>query len=676
MTTFEYNVRNLPIRRIDHGGRTGTPGAYAYDRTAFLPAGHVGERMTDAAGHITDTVYDRMGRVSHVVSGTHSATYAYTDTGLRESLVYGSGARADYTYTEDGLLESLINRKGDGTVIDSYAYTYDASHNQTAKTDGKGTTTYTYDNLNRLLTVSEPNGRSTAYTFDAAGNRLTETVAQGATITVKTSANNEQNRLTSLETRINGTLTETRLYVWDAAGNLLTTTANGTLVQENAYDDRNQLMTTTAGGIRLDNTYNGEGLRVSKRTGGLNGPEERFQLDGDRVVLETDGAGNTLAVNVYGTNLLFRTSGSDAYAYLNNGHADVTALVQPDGQVAGTWYYDAFGVPTEHTGVESPYTYARYRYDDETGLYYLNARMYDPELARFLQEDTYRGEPNDPLSLNLYAYCHNEPLMYSDPTGHVAQREYDPGIAPTTFLHKVGVVGKTVNNALSAFQKMNPLMNPLYVFDQIASVPQIMEQSKQHAKDIDDAISLYKRYSTDKNLAVVGASIGNAATLGALRDAYKTMGIDYNSRTGVDRVVPLGSDEHLRASTNTVVNTAVIVAVGKLSKMGTGPVERPGVIYEGGIETSTTKVGRWMSQSEYETMLKTGKATESYTGTTHVASPADYNAFYKQAKPGTVYVEFDVPRGSLKPTNEGWAKIVGPNSLEGRLAAKKGTACS
>ena len=221
-----------------------------------------------------------------------------------------------------------------------------------------------------------------------------------------------------LETRVNGTLTETRLYDWDTAGNLLTTTTNGALVQENAYDVRNQLTTTTSGGIRLDNAYNGEGFRVSKRTGGPNGPVERFQLDGDRVVLETDGSGNTLAVNVYGTNLLFRTSGSDTYAYLYNGHADVTALVQPDGQVAGTWYYDAFGVPTEHTGVESPYTYAGYRYDGETGLYYLNARMYDPELARFLQEDTYRGEPNDPLSLNLYAYCHNEPLMYSDPTGH------------------------------------------------------------------------------------------------------------------------------------------------------------------------------------------------------------------------------------------------------------------
>ena len=44
--------------------------------------------------------------------------------------------------------------------------------------------------------------------------------------------------------------------------------------------------------------------------------------------------------------------------------------------------------------------------------------MYDPKTARFLQEDTYRGDRIDPLSLNLYAYVNNNPLMYYDPTGH------------------------------------------------------------------------------------------------------------------------------------------------------------------------------------------------------------------------------------------------------------------
>lgn len=44
--------------------------------------------------------------------------------------------------------------------------------------------------------------------------------------------------------------------------------------------------------------------------------------------------------------------------------------------------------------------------------------MYDPKVARFLQEDTYIGILDDPLSLNLYVYCANNPLIYYDPTGH------------------------------------------------------------------------------------------------------------------------------------------------------------------------------------------------------------------------------------------------------------------
>ncbi|MCX7920978.1 MAG: hypothetical protein N3B21_02985 [Clostridia bacterium] len=54
--------------------------------------------------------------------------------------------------------------------------------------------------------------------------------------------------------------------------------------------------------------------------------------------------------------------------------------------------------------------------------------MYDPKTARFLQEDTYRGDPNDPLSLNLYTYCNNEPIMYLDPTGHAPWNQYEVSV--------------------------------------------------------------------------------------------------------------------------------------------------------------------------------------------------------------------------------------------------------
>ncbi|MDX6039973.1 RHS repeat-associated core domain-containing protein, partial [Scandinavium lactucae] len=83
-------------------------------------------------------------------------------------------------------------------------------------------------------------------------------------------------------------------------------------------------------------------------------------------------------------------------------------------------------------------------------------------------------------------------------------------------------------------------------------------------------------------------------------------------------------------------------------------------------------VGRWMGPEEYKKMTETGQVMQSSTGTTHVAFHADINAFGKQAKNGAMYVEFDVPESALIPTNEGWAKIVGPDSIEGRLAKRKG----
>ncbi len=79
-----------------------------------------------------------------------------------------------------------------------------------------------------------------------------------------------------------------------------------------------------------------------------------------------------------------------------------------------------------------------------------------------------------------------------------------------------------------------------------------------------------------------------------------------------------------------------------------------------------------MSEAEHQKMVDSGFVQESFSGTTHVGSPASQSAFGKQAKPGSFYVEFDVPTSSLKQTQEGWAKVLGPNTVEARLAAHKG----
>ena len=206
------------------------------------------------------------------------------------------------------------------------------------------------------------------------------------------------------------------MYDYDNNGNQTTTTVNGTVTVTNTYDNRNQLIKTVTGDNMVKNGYNGEGYRIEKKT---NGELTRYLYESDKVVLEVDGSGNQTGRNVYGTNLLVRTTDGLNYYYMYNGHADVTALLKADGTIAATYYYDAFGNITDTTGsVNNSITFAGYQYDEETGLYYLNARMYDPKTARFLQEDTFNGDKNDPLSLNLYTYCANNPIIYHDPTGH------------------------------------------------------------------------------------------------------------------------------------------------------------------------------------------------------------------------------------------------------------------
>jgi len=406
---------------------------YVYDITSGTPAGCTAETTADPKGNITLKVYDPLGRLIAVTADGMTSAYTYYDNGSLQTVLYGDGSREDYTYTSDNLLETLINRKADNTIIDSYAYTYDAAHNLVTKTDSRGITSYTYDVLNRLSSVSEPSGKVTSYTYDPSGNRATQTIVIGADTTVTTYTYDSLNRLSGTEEKLNGITTETVIYTYDNNGNQLskirTATIDGILQTPvtdltNTYDLFNQLISTvTASGVTVINTYNGDGLRVGKS---VNGSLTRYLYEYQRVVLEVNVLGDQTGCNVYGINLLTRQVGVDTFLYMYNGHADVTALLNTAGNVAATYYYDAFGNILDQTGVLSNnILYAGYQYDSETGLYYLNARMYDPVTARFMQEDSYTGDRNDPLSLNLYTYCHNEPLMYSDPTGHT---EYsDPG---------------------------------------------------------------------------------------------------------------------------------------------------------------------------------------------------------------------------------------------------------
>ena len=103
--------------------------------------------------------------------------------------------------------------------------------------------------------------------------------------------------------------------------------------------------------------------------------------------------------------------------------------IYPDGNLVGTYLYDSWGKllgiydangnKTDNPIlVENPFRYRCYYYDNETGLYYLQSRYYDPVVCRFINEDSLLGANQDMLSYNIFAYCSNNPITFHDPTGH------------------------------------------------------------------------------------------------------------------------------------------------------------------------------------------------------------------------------------------------------------------
>jgi RHS repeat-associated protein len=85
-------------------------------------------------------------------------------------------------------------------------------------------------------------------------------------------------------------------------------------------------------------------------------------------------------------------------------------------------------------------------------------------------------------------------------------------------------------------------------------------------------------------------------------------------------------------------------------------------------------VGRWMNEGEYNKMVATKEIQPSPNNpqVKHVAYPSDPNAFGRQAPNGSLYVEFDIPSGSVKSAGSGWGRIPGPGSPESRLSQSRG----
>ena len=117
--------------------------------------------------------------------------------------------------------------------------------------------------------------------------------------------------------------------------------------------------------------------------------------------------------------------------------ANVVALLDNNGSVVVKYKYDAWGnckvlnadgseiADSNHIGILNPFRYRSYYYDTGIGLYFLKTRYYDPEVGRFMTiDDISYLDPESINGLNLYAYCFNNPVMFTDRYGCTAWWEW------------------------------------------------------------------------------------------------------------------------------------------------------------------------------------------------------------------------------------------------------------
>jgi RHS repeat-associated protein len=420
VTEYAYNALNL-VQSINYSG--GKSVQFRYDAAGRLV------EMEDWTGRTSFTL-DLLGRITEVNDRNKVTGYAYDANGNQSGITYPDGSSVAKTYDALNRLAGVTD--ADGTV----SYTYDSAGLVQSMLYPNGISElYTYDPAGRLLEITqEQNGASeplNSFAYDAAGN-IVENEGAGtgdARLELVTGEYNGLNQMTS-RTVMNllGGVTGEYTYTYDRRGNLVeeTETLSGD-VKTYEYDATNKMVRgVNANGEVSEYTYNGLGILVSHAAT----DEYGVTVATDFVVDYTSEIENNLMAYV-SDGIQYR------YAYgLGLGKISATVngtlklYIQNDRLGSGRFASDATGVRVAHTYLDMwGYVYSQEKaefggktinildnftnhdYDEILGIYYANARFYDPVMMRFLASDPARD------GLNWYTYADGNPLRFVDPTG-------------------------------------------------------------------------------------------------------------------------------------------------------------------------------------------------------------------------------------------------------------------
>jgi RHS repeat-associated protein len=340
--------------------------------------------------------------------------------------------------------------------VDGYSYTYDQSGNRLSRanlTDAALSESYTHDGLDRLTSVVRNGTETEQWTLDSLGNFM-DSSANGVSQSRTTDASNE------IQTITQGGTANTQGY--DAAGNMTTiadpNNPNGTLTCTFDAWDRLTEVQDSSGNIIAQYQYDGAGRLVEELTnftGSVPGTVTYSFYDGQNAIETRQGtvsgnsipAASTLSPQyqyvfspLSGKTPILRdstfvggaaTSAGRLY-YTSDANTNVTGLINASGQVIERYVYSAYGnvtfcdaswAPLTSGGTNTTTTpgipsavgnttlYASMVLDPSTGLFYDRARWYDASVSTFVSQDPAMADEN------LYRYCGNDPVVFTDALG-------------------------------------------------------------------------------------------------------------------------------------------------------------------------------------------------------------------------------------------------------------------
>jgi RHS repeat-associated protein len=302
-------------------------------------------------------------------------------TRLTTTLGYAPGAAGISTASKR--IASLTN-----TGRSAISYAYDVNGNISVITQAADRIEYYYDGLSQLKRENYSVGSTSytrVYTYDTGGN-----------------IQSIQNHPYTMGNGTLGTPLSTDTYTYDTTWRDKLTAYNGQSISYDAIGNPTsylgatltwtmgrQLESYAKAGTNVQYTYNESGLRTRKV---VNGTATTYHLVGDQVTMEQTGTQTPIryAYDAAGQLFLIQYDGQN-YFYARNAQGDIIGMVDANGNWVLEYKYDAWGKLLSTTGtlantlgVANPYRYRGYRYDTETGLYYLQSKYYDSMTGRFL----------------------------------------------------------------------------------------------------------------------------------------------------------------------------------------------------------------------------------------------------------------------------------------------------